>query len=180
MAAFEALPLVVQREGLLLALYSAAAGRSDGEAADAAYERIERLSAGNAELALLQLDPLIRKGRYDDAYRLYDRIAELADDPAWTDLQRGLLHRLAGRHAESLALLERAKAGEPTLCLPHWELVDLALQADDHPRVALLLTEIERDTALEIGDLTLLEPYARFVKSEAYAEWLEKRGPGTP
>jgi hypothetical protein len=67
----------------------------------------------------------------------------------------------------------RAVEREPSLIQGHWVLVSASLQVKDYDETLARLKEIDQKFDIEFEDLTQVPDYAGFVKSPAYAKWLD-------
>jgi hypothetical protein len=132
---------------------------------------------------MISLGSLVDMKEWNRARQALDRLDQFTGGDAFIEYQRGEVNAGEGG-AEGLKKaredFERAVALEPDLEEPHWALVDLDLRAKDFQETARRLAAIEKNFDVEVDDLTEVELYADFVKSEPYRKWMESRPQKNP
>jgi tetratricopeptide (TPR) repeat protein len=126
-------------------------------------------------LDLIQVDVLLSRKQHTQAVAALERIKKtIGGDPYLDFLQGNVLYEMKD-FTKSRAALTAATAAEPTLVGPWWSLVTLAVEEKNHDETARLLTVLEKERGVEMGDLQGVDVYAEFVKTDAYKKWMRSR-----
>ncbi|MGH9887907.1 MAG: hypothetical protein ACREBE_20410, partial [bacterium] len=134
-----------------------------------------RAFPSDPSLDLIQVDVFMSKKQYPQAMAAIERIARTVGGDPYLDFLRGNVLYVMKDFAKSRAALAAAIATEPTLLGPWWTLVTMAVEEKNHDETARLLTVLEKERGVEMGDLLGVEIYAEFAKSEAYKKWMRSR-----
>ena len=173
----DSLPASLQKQkSVMIIRYRAASDIGVTEVQEAAQD-FRKYHPNDPCLDMLSIDLYATSGKTDQAIKCIDRIDEaVGGDPRLNVLRAGC-YRLAKRYDEAREAAEKAIEAEPTDDAGHWELATIALESQDYAEVNRLLTMIETQFDLEIGDLTQQPIYAEYVKSPEYQEWLSSHKP---
>lgn len=173
---YHQLPQTVQEDKtvLLTRIMAASRAKNDLDYADG-LEDLKRLFPGEPMIELMNMDVMFIEREFEKMRDSIDFIDKFVGGDPFLDVLRAASYREAGdlKTAEQLAL--KAAAAELRLGpLAHWELITIALRAEDYEKALKYLLEIEERFALEFSDLTEIPDYAGFVKSPQYQTWLKR------
>lgn len=141
---------------------------------------IDRRFPDDPALGLALLDWHLLQGRYQKALHILDRIdAQVGDDP-YLDNTRALTHLLAKDYTKAEKAAARACQAVPQLIEVWWTWVTVALRREDHAETVRLLDVIRTRFGVTFGDLTAIDEYATFVKSDEYRRWIARSGSPSP
>ncbi|HEX5754239.1 MAG TPA: hypothetical protein VFZ09_49105 [Archangium sp.] len=171
---FDALPESLRKNKPFLLLRLSAAAQLDEAQYQKSIQDFEQAYPNDPSLDLISIDGHMMRKDYATVMKMIDRLDQRVKDP-YLQYLRGSVMLDKGDRKAALGHFKAAIAGEPTLTLAHWVLIGLSLQDKQFKDTARYLDGIERDTSVEIGDLTALEEYAGFVKSPEYKAWKKKR-----
>jgi hypothetical protein len=119
----------------------------------------------------MSLDALAAKGRYAELVAAIDKLdAAVGGDP-FLDFQRAAVAVKRNDLPAANRLLDWVIAAEPTLSMPYFNRIDLALKAKDYATVARLLTAAEQYAGVRWDSFEKVPIYADFLKSPEYAKW---------
>jgi hypothetical protein len=172
---YAALPPVIQREKSILVLRTMAAAQVGEKEALDAMEDFKKAYPGDPCLDLVAIDPLTILKKYDKVLEAVDRLDKAVGGDPYLEFVRASVHLIDEKPAKAKECAKRSIQREPTLEGPYWVLVNLALKDKAWAETARLLTSIEKQLGLEVGDLTQNELYAGFVKTPEYKAWLKGR-----
>jgi tetratricopeptide (TPR) repeat protein len=171
LAVFDALPEELKKNRNILMQRFAVAVKAGGELYDAAMVDLKTAFPDDPSLGLVLIDYHFNRGEYDTAIAIIDRLdRDVGGDP-YLDFFRANVLYVAGRLEEAKQAARRAIEAEPTLEDPYWTLVTISLDEREFTETARLLTEIENELGLVLGDLGGVPEYREFVESDAYPEW---------
>ena len=175
LAAWRKLPLSLQTQKNLL-LQRVNLARLAGEAEyNEAVGAFSRTFPSDPALDLIQVDVFLSRKQFAQAIAAMERIKRtIGGDPYLDFLQGNVLFEMKD-FAKSRAALLAATAAEPTLVGPWWSLVTLAVEEKNHEETARLLTVLEKERGVAMGDLQGVDVYAEFVKTDAYRKWMKSR-----
>lgn len=176
-AVFDALPASLKTDKSVLLLRLNAAGLVDLPSYQAAALDLEKAFPSDPCIELCMLSSFISSKRFDRALQGLDRIEAMVGKDSYLDYQRAEVHFAAGNLPGCKTSAAASIAAEPALLGPHWILVLTSLQEKDFRETARLLTRLESDLGLYMGDLTSVDAYKEFVVSDAYRDWLKTRKP---
>jgi tetratricopeptide (TPR) repeat protein len=175
LAAWRKLPPTLQTQKNLL-LQRVNLARLAGEAEyNEAVGAFSRTFPSDPALDLIQVDVFLSRKQYAQAIAALDRIKRTVGGDPYVDFLQGNILYESKDFAKSRSALQAATAAEPTLVGPWWSLVTLALEEKNHEETARLLTVLEKERGVEMGDLQGVDVYAEFVKSDAYKKWMRSR-----
>jgi hypothetical protein len=142
-----------------------------------AIEEMEGRYPSDPALSLLMSDHYASVGEFTRAHLALNRVdAHIGGDP-YLDVLRSDLAILEGKTEEARTYAYRALESDPTLLLPYWTLISIALDGQKHDEVAKLLGFMRDELGLRIdlGVLSQEAAFASFVKSEAFQHLVGER-----
>ena len=178
---YHQLPQTMQEDKtvLLLRIMAASRVRDEPDYADG-LDDFQRLFPGEPMIDLMSVDVMFTERKFEKMRASIDNIDKFVEGDPFLDVLRAASYREAGdlKTAEQLAL---KAAAQPRLGPQgHWELITIALAAEDYVKTRKYLLEVEERFALEFSDLTEVPDYAGFVKSPEYQTWLRRHDELTP
>jgi hypothetical protein len=102
-----------------------------------------------------------------------DRLDRSVDGDPYLDVLRAGLCEAQGDREGCRRFARRAVDREPSLLQAHWALVGYSLEDQKYDETLERLKEIDRTFVMKFNDLSRIPRYAGFVKSLAYARWLD-------
>ena len=169
------LPPELRREKNILVAWVSAAANLEPVEYETALDALRRAFPDDAGIDLMLIDGYFLKKRYDEAFAAVDRLERsLGGDPYLDALRANMLIEKGDLAAAQNAAL-RAASREPSLVEAQWALVSVSLSRKDFDETSRLLTRIENDFQVLLGDLKETPEYAGFVKSSAYRRWMGTR-----
>jgi tetratricopeptide (TPR) repeat protein len=174
---FDSLPAELKKHRNILMTRFAIALEIGGEAYDAAMLDLKNNFPGDPGLDLVLVDHYFNEGRFDRALEIIDRIDGWVGGDPYLDFMRANVLYADGKPDEARAAARRAIEREPGLEDPYWTLVSISLDEGNYAETARLLSEIEGELGVVIGDLSTIPEYSKFVQSEAYGTWIATRTP---
>ena len=172
---FDGFPPELKQDKNVLLLRFRIAALSGDLAYKAAMLDLKEQFPGDPALEFMLIDHYYYGRQLDQALAVIDSIDRKVDGDPYLDFLRANIYYTDGRYAEAKRAAQRAIGREPDLPDPYWTLVSISLAERDHAETARLLTAVESELGLAIGNLADLPDYADFLQSEAYRGWLEKR-----
>jgi tetratricopeptide (TPR) repeat protein len=170
-----ALPEPLRKDKNLLLMRLSLAAEVGGRELHAAIEDFTKMFPDEPALDLALLDVWTEQKKFDEAMTVIERIEKsLGGDPYLHVLRAGVLLK-QDKFADAKRWAQKTVAEEPTLVDGPITLLTISLLEKDHAETARLLTVLETQFKLTMGDLTKAEQYEKFVKSKEYAAWLESR-----
>jgi tetratricopeptide (TPR) repeat protein len=161
------------RIALVVALMAAIA--ADDPVYETLLSAVEKNYPNDSAWDLIRLDPLIMKGRLDEALAAVDRLdRSLGGDP-YLDVVRGVCFQKKKDDAKARKYFESAVRREPSMPTGYFHLIDLALDKKEFAEVARLLADLELKAGVPLSDLSEAPLYADFVKSPEYRRLLAGR-----
>lgn len=174
-AAFDALPEILKKDKDALFLrYQAALELGDKEMTRA-FEDFRAAFPAEVCVDFFSIDAHFTAQRFAEALKAIDRVDALVGGDAYLQVLGANIHTAAGEHPQAVERCRRALAAEKTLAPAYETLLGLSLSMKDFKTTAETLTAYERDGGAELNDVTGLEAYQEFVKSEAGRAWLKAR-----
>jgi len=155
----------------------------DEETLVKAVEEYERLLPDSPSLHLVMIDKLIVQEKWKEVFMRLDALDAVVGGDPYLKVLRANCHTLAGQPQKAKALLKKAAEEEPTLADAHYTLIDAALALEDWNLVSAELSLLERDFGVEWGDLSQVEGFQAYTKSDSYKKWLRRgraKEGGTP
>jgi len=171
---FKSWPEDLQKNKNLMILRMSAAIDVSEEEYLAAIEDFRSSYPDDPCIDLAVIDSYLLRKEYDKGLAAVDRIEKAVGGDPYLNVLRAQIYLMAENYQQAKEHAQKAIAEDMTLEDANWALVDIALKEKDHEEVARLLTELEKKFAVEFEDITQLELYADFVKSEAYQQWLKR------
>ena len=168
LAILKALPASLQTDKNILMQRVVYAAEVDEAEYAAALEAMRKAYPKDPCLDLLCLDALILKKKYAETIRAADRIDRNIGGDPYLDVFRSNVYYTEKKLGKARQCAEKAIAAEPTLTDGHFTLITICLDQKDYPKVAEILTVLEKDLGVELTDLTEVPVYADFVKSDEY------------
>lgn len=144
------------------------------EYADAVHDLKQRFP-NDPTVGLALIDYHFVRGRYARALASIDRMNELIGGDPYLDFFRANVLYAADRLAEAKLAARRAIAAEADLENPYWTLLTISLDEKEFVETARLLTAMERELGLVLGDIGVVPGYREFMQSVAYADWQAAR-----
>lgn len=170
-----ALPEPLRKDKNLLLMRLSLAAEIGGRELDAAIEDFRKAFPDEPALDLALMDILTEQKKFDEAMTVIARIEKtLGGDPYLHVLRAGVLLK-QDKFAEAKQWAQKTIAEEPTLVDGPITLLTISLLEKNHAETARLLTLLEMEFKLTMGDLTKAEQYEDFVKSKEYGEWMSSR-----
>lgn len=114
-----------------------------------AIEAFRRRFPDDPALELLLLDSLIEAGQYNDALASVDRIDRAVGGDPWLDVARANIEVERGDLDAAWTHVGKARAAAPALIDVHWNALTIALARKDYPTALAIMSELERDFAIE-------------------------------
>lgn len=172
---YHQLPQTVQEDKtvLLMRITAASRAKNDSDYADGLGD-LKRLFPGEPMIELMNMDVMFLERKFEKMRASIDFIDKFVEGDPFLDVLRAASYREAGdlKTAEPLAL---KAAADPRLdASPYWELITIALRAEDHEKTLKYLLEVEERVPLVFNDLSDFPEYAGFVKSPQYQTWLKR------
>jgi tetratricopeptide (TPR) repeat protein len=174
---FDSMPDDLKKHRNILMTRLAIALEVGGEAYDAAMRDLKTNFPGDPGLDLVLVDHYFNEGQFARTLEILARIDRWVGGDPYLDFVRANVLYADGRPSEARDAARRAIEREPGLEDPYWTLVTISLDQGDFAETAKLLSEIEGELGIVVGDLSEIPEYAQFVKSEAYTTWLTTRTP---
>ncbi|MCY1080506.1 hypothetical protein [Archangium lansingense] len=162
-----------QNKPFLLLRFSASSQLEEAEY-QKAIQDFEKAYPNDPCLDLISIDGHMLRKDYATVMKMIDRLDQRVKDP-YLQYLRGSVMLDKGDRKTALGYFKAAVTAEPSLAMAHWVLIGLSLQDKQYKDTARYLDALERDTSVELADLTDLEQYAGFVKSPEYKPWKKKR-----
>jgi len=176
MAIIESLPTELRETKALLAMRMQAAQQVGNEAYAKVIDDWERCFPGDPSLALVGIDGAFLRKDYDGVLKRIGQIEQMTGADPYLDLLRANTLFLAGRFDECREVARRALAVDPNLASAFDVLLQIELDAKNHPATAALLDEVEAaysaDMEASIADNAA---YAEFRASDEYRAWKARR-----
>jgi tetratricopeptide (TPR) repeat protein len=167
-------PSLQTQKNLLLQRVNLA--RLAGEAEyNAAVGAFSRSFPSDPALDLIQVDVFLSRKQYAEGIAAMERIKRTIGGDPYLDFLQGNVYYEMKDFPKSRAALAAATTAEPTLVGPWWSLTTLAVEEKNHEETARLLTVLEKERGVQMGDLLGVDVYAEFVKSDAYKKWMRAR-----
>jgi hypothetical protein len=138
-------------------------------------EDFEKAFPGDACLPGVSIDAHLVAKRFDRALAAIDLVEKSVGGDPYLHVLRAGIHVETAAFDQARASAAKAVEQEKTLAPAYWMLVTISLEEKKPADTVAWLSRIEKDLGLEIGDLAENEPYADFVKSAEYKEWLKGR-----
>lgn len=180
LAAYHALPKLLQRRPTLLELRLKYAQVLGGREYDEAVEAVETQVTDARVRAFMLLDIYGGMGRTEEAIEQVRQIdRSIGGDPYLWVMQGNLRHQ-AGETEAARDCYRRAAEKEPESPYAYYALLGLSLEEGDHAETARLLTTLEQQVGLELSDLSQLPDYRDFIASDEYRQWDESRSAVQP
>lgn len=172
---YRTLPQSVREHKMALLLRLRAALDVDDAEYLAAIDDFRRLFPEDRVIGFLTIDWYTLKKEYDKAIEGLVRFEEEIGGDPYLQVLRASILIAQDKVDEAKAVGRAALEEEATLLEGYWLLVTISLSEEDFPTTAQLLQIIETDLEVELEDLTTVEGYEGFVKSEAYRNWQAER-----
>lgn len=138
---------------------------------NAALSAFQTGLAGDPALDFTLVEPLIAQRRFDEALAAIDRFERrLGGDPYLHSLRSGVYYE-QGNLVKAKELCRTALAADPTLEDVYWTLVGYAAEEKDFKELSRLLTTLESQLKVRIGDISNTPLYADYVRSKEYVAW---------
>jgi tetratricopeptide (TPR) repeat protein len=170
-----ALPEALRKTKNLMMLRLSIAAEMGGRELTAAIEEFRKLFPDDPALDLSLMDIFTEQKQFEEALAAIARVEKsLGGDPYLHVLRAGVLLK-QDKFADAKRWAQKTVEEEPTLVDGPITLLTISLLEKNHAETARLLTVLERQFKLTMGDLTRAQQYEDFVKSPEYAAWLESR-----
>lgn len=173
--AYEKLDPETRKEKLIQIFRIKACFNTNDAAYSAALKEYAELFKDDASLDLMLLDTLLTQKQYDEAFKSLDRLDKAVGGDNYLNVLRANVNFAKGDSANCKVCANKALAAEPNLLPAADTLLTLALEEKDFPAAKAMMIRMEKDMEFEFGDLTKVEPFAGFVASPSYKEWLSER-----
>jgi hypothetical protein len=147
--------------------------RSDMKEYAAVLEEYSKLYPNDPSLDLLSIDARALQKDYTGAMKAVDRIEQSVGGDPYLNFYRAHLREAQGDLEGAERLTLRVADWGPSLLSVHWALVGYSLKSKEYDKTLERLKAIDHKFDIEFNDLSQVPEYAGFVKSPAYARWLE-------
>ena len=173
---YRRLPPVLQKDkNLLMMRLRAAKATGDETLYVAAIDDFRRYHPNDPCVDMLAIDGHILNKRYDEALKCIDRLDKAVGGDPYLDVLRANLRIVQGDHEAARVLTQKAIDAEEALVEAYWTLVTIALAEKNFDETTRLLNLIIQKFNVEIGDLSGNPPYAEYIKSPQYRQWMQSR-----
>lgn len=173
---YDTLPEVLQMDTVCRSLAVMAASASDEARYGELLRKFAKAGADDPSLMLHQLDFYVLKGQPERALECVDELNEFVGGDPFLNFYRGNLLYLLERYDESALRFRATVEYAPDIIEPYWGLVTAELERQNWAGVVETLLAIEMNFNLEFNDLTMVEGYEEFVKTEEFRTWLNRHG----
>lgn len=173
---YDTLPEVLQMDTVCRSLALMAASATDEARYGELLRKLVKVNGDDPSLVLHQLDFYVLKGQPERALECVDELDQFVGVDPFLDFYRGNLLFVLKRFDESAERFRAAANYAPDIIEPYWGLVTAELARRSWSGVVETLLAIEMNFNLEFNDLTTVEGYEEFVKTEAYRQWLYRHG----
>lgn len=143
-----------------------------------AVNEYQRILPDSPSLHLILVDKLIVEKKWKEVFEHIDALDELVGGDPYLKVLRANCHTVSGHPEKAKVLLKKAAKEEPTLADAHYTMIDAALALEDWNLVSSELTLLEREFGVEWGDLSQVEGFKAYTRSESYAKWLRRKSGG--
>jgi tetratricopeptide (TPR) repeat protein len=166
-------PQTRKQKAVLLACLRAAQQSGDDKECAAVAEELHKQFPDNPYLEMIAIDESAVKKDYPAAMKVLDRLDQSLGGDPYLDVMRATYCEARNDFEGARRFARRAVEREPSLIEGYWALVACSLKAKDYEETLARLREIDQNFGAEFQDLDQVPEYAGFVKSPAYAKWLE-------
>jgi len=172
-AIYKSLPRELREEKVFLLTHLRAAYAVDEREYTRTLADFRRLFPSDPAIDFISIDHFLLKKKFDEALRCVDAADKaLGGDPYLLAIRANILIEM-GKLKEAQTAAEKAVELEPTLPEAYWSRINVALRTKNYQDTLVWLKKIAEKTDQKIADLTTVEGYAGFVKSNEHAEWLK-------
>jgi tetratricopeptide (TPR) repeat protein len=173
---YRRLPPALQKDKNILMLRLRAAQATGDKALHAtAIDDFRRYHPDDPCVDILAIDVHILNKRYDEALKCIDRLDVAVGGDPYLDVLRASSRIVQGDYAAARAFAQKAIDAEELLIDAYWTLVTIALAEKNFDETTRLLNLIIQKFNVEIGDLSGNPPYAEYIKSPQYKQWMQSR-----
>lgn len=158
----------------VLALKIMVAVELDEETLVKATEDFEAALPDSPALHLVLIDKLIVQKKWKEVFAHIEALDGLVGGDAFLKVMRANCYTLQGKLPQAKAQLVKATQQEPTLLDAHYSLIDVALALEEWQLVSDQLTLVEREFAIEWGDLTQFEGFVPYTRTKEFQRWLRR------
>lgn len=170
------LPQSLQGDKNLLLHRLALARQVGGRPYQSAVNAVNRYLAGDPCTDLVLLANRINEREFEEVRRSLNRINERVEGDPYLKVIRGNVAMLYDENLfEAKLLYQEVTREEPGMPYAYNALNRIALQERDYAETARLLTILESQLGVPVGDLTEVDSYADFVRSAEYRRWSRNR-----
>jgi hypothetical protein len=138
----------------------------------AAVEDFRKNYPNDAGLDLFSIDFYIMKKDFTAALKAIDRLDKSLGGDPYLNVTRAGISDVYGNLEGAKRFARKAIDQEPTLSSAYFTLVGLSLKEEKYNDTLSLLKEMDQKLHFKFNDLSGLPPYAGFVKSPQYPQWL--------
>ena len=175
-AAYDGLPAILKKDKHVLYLRCLAGPQIGPAESLRAFEDYRAAFPDDPCLELICVDPLIAAMKYPEALEAVDRLERRLGGDPYLHVLRANIHTLREDPAQAVKHCRQAIAAEKTLAPAYEALLGLLLHAKEFKATAETLDAYERDAGVELNDLSTIEGYGDFLKSDAGRAWQASRG----
>ena len=172
---FKQLPASVRKDKTVLILRLSYASQTGDEEFKRAVQEIKVALPNDPCLDLILVDSYFLEKDFPKALECLDRLDKAVGPDAHVNFLRANINYAAGDKKKAKEWGLKAIQTEPALAEPYWSLVTISLEDSEFKETGRLLSLLEKDAHMKIGDLKNVPAYAEFVKSPEYTAWMQSR-----
>lgn len=164
---------VTQKEKMVLLLRLKAAQAISEQEYTSVMEDFRKLYPNDPCIDIISIDYYTLKKDLPKALAATDRLDKAVGGDPFLNLARAGMCELNGDLEAAQEFGTRAMTEDPTMINAYWYVISVANRRERYDDTLATLKKVDQNFAMKFNDLTRAEPFAGFVKSPQYKQWLK-------